>query len=101
MAPTALRGSTQPHSRHHEGSAGGAGQRETGRLRPRRDATGSHMQFSRRRFIGAALVAAAGVTTASCVTAPSKVALPEPALPPRADGPPPQAQAEPEAALRA
>ena len=60
------------------------------------------MQFSRRHFIGAALVAAAGVSTASCVTAPRKVALPRPAPPPLADGPPPvQAQAEPEAAPRA
>jgi len=59
------------------------------------------MQFSRRRFIGAALVAAAGVSTASCITAPGKVALPEPALPPRADAPPVQAQAEPELAPRA
>lgn len=54
------------------------------------------MQFSRRRFIGGALVAAAGLTTASCVTAPSKVAQPEPVLPPPLDRPPPvQAQAEP------
>jgi hypothetical protein len=59
------------------------------------------MQFSRRRFIGAALVAAAGVSTASCVTAPRKVALPQPAPPPRADVPPVQARAEPEASSRA
>ena len=59
------------------------------------------MQFSRRQFVGAALVAAAGVSTASCVTAPRKVAAPEPARWPPAEVPPPvQAHAEPEPAVR-
>ena len=52
------------------------------------------MEFSRRRFIGGALVAAAGVTTASCVTAPRKLAAPEPAPAPPLDVPPAQVAAE-------
>lgn len=58
------------------------------------------MQFSRRRFIGAALVAAAGVSTASCVTAPRKVALPTPVPPPPGDRPPLQAEGGPEPVIR-
>jgi len=72
-----------------------------GWLRPDRDQTGSHMQFSRRHFVGAALVAAAGVSTASCVTAPRKVAQPRPAPPPLAAPPPAQAAAVPEPVIRA
>ena len=60
------------------------------------------MQFSRRRFIGGALVAAAGLSTASCVTSPRKVAVPQPAPPPPVDRPPPVlAQAEPEPVVHA
>jgi hypothetical protein len=46
------------------------------------------MQFSRRHFIGAALVAAAGASTASCVTAPRKVAQRLPPAPPSVGAPP-------------
>jgi hypothetical protein len=60
------------------------------------------MQFSRRRFIGGALVAAAGLTTASCVTSPRQTALPQPVPQPPAHVPPPvQAEAEHEPDMRA
>jgi hypothetical protein len=72
-----------------------------GRLRPDRDESGSHMQFSRRHFVGAALAAGAAATTASCVSAPRRIAAPQPALPPLADAPPLQAEAAPEPAVRA
>lgn len=59
------------------------------------------MQFNRRHFLGAAFVAAAGLSTASCVTAPRKVATPEPLPVPPAPEPPVQAAAEPVAPVRA
>jgi len=59
------------------------------------------MDFSRRQFIGAALVAAAGVSTASCVTAPRTVAMPEP-VPPAPPAPlSSQAEAAPAPEVRA
>lgn len=59
------------------------------------------MQFNRRHFLGAAFVAAAGLSTASCVNSPRKVALPEPAPLPPAPVPPVQAVAEPTTPARA